>query len=53
MEQTEVMTALLEIPEVNNTLVGYSEVGTTLLGSNKLTYAEVLIGDQMTFEIEK
>ena len=47
------MTALLQIPEVNKTLVGYSEVGATLLWSNRLMYAEVPIGDPMTFELEE
>ena len=38
---------------MNNTLVEYFEVVTMLLGTNKLTFAEVLIGDQMTFELEE
>ena len=47
------LTALLEIPELNNTLVVCFEVGTMLLGLNKLTYAEVLIGNQMTLDLDE
>ena len=42
--------ALMEITDTMDNLVGYPEVGRTLMGSNKLTYTEVLIGNQMTFE---